>query len=150
MYVPHYDAILHGIGIRRAELNKKESMEIPVSLFKFLLKIALTHGEFNSSGYLAANRDVQDAAKKGQVPDPNGHYVNFGFFEGRRGAAPPVDETWYRRNYSDIAAAIRRGDIASGADHFETIGAEEFRAPSAAFAADAMEWAKACGKKRGS
>jgi hypothetical protein len=147
MYVPHYDAILHGIGTSREKLKKNEAMEIPVSLFKFLLKIALTHGEFNLPGYLATNLDVQDAAKKGQVPDPIGHYVNFGFFEGRRGASPAVDEAWYRRNYLDIAAAVRRGDIASGGEHFDMIGGEEFRAPSAAFAEDALEWEKACGKR---
>jgi hypothetical protein len=148
MYVPHYDAILHGIGTNRAELSKRQAIEIPVSLFKFLLKIALTNAEFNLPGYLAMNRDVQDAAKKGQVPDANVHYVNFGFFEGRRGATPAVDEAWYRRNYLDIAAAVRRGDIASGGEHFNTIGAEEFRAPSAVFVEDALEWEKACGRSR--
>jgi hypothetical protein len=74
------------------------------------------------------------------------HYVSFGFFEGRRGATPTVDESWYRRTYSDIAAAVRKGDIASGSEHFLTIGAEEFRAPSAAHLPDAMDWKKACGE----
>jgi hypothetical protein len=123
-------------------------MEIPVALFNLLLKIALTHGEFNLPGYLAANRDVQDAAKKGQVKDPQMHYVNFGFFEGRRGATPAVDESWYRSNYTDIAAAVRRGDIPSGSEHFATIGAEEFRAPASAHVEAALEWEKACGKRK--
>ena len=146
MYVPHYDAILHSIGTSRAAMNGKKEINIPLSLFKFLLRIAVIHGEFNAAGYLAINRDVQDAAKKGQMPDPKMHYVNFGFFEGRRGATPAVDETWYRRTYEDIAAAIRKGDVASGSEHFHTIGAEEFRAPSRAYVEDATEWKKACGK----
>jgi hypothetical protein len=145
MYVPHYDAILHGIGTSREALAAKTEMTIPVSLFKFLMKIAVSHAEINLPGYLGVNRDVQDAAKKGQVPDPAAHYVNFGFFEGRRGATPPVDESWYRRTYVDIAAAVRRGDISSGGEHFNVMGAEEFRAPSAGCLEDAMEWAKACG-----
>lgn len=146
MYVPHYDAILHSIGTSREKLGHQTQIEIPVSLFKFLMKIALATGEFNSAGYLAANRDIQDAARKGQVPDPKLHYVNFGFFEGRRGATPAVDEAWYRRNYTDIANAVRKGDIASGSDHFETIGAEEFRAPAADYLADAGEWKKVATK----
>ena len=97
-------------------------------------------------GYLSANKDIQDAAKKGQVPDPKAHYLKFGFFEGRRGAAPAVDEAWYRRTYTDIGAAVRKGEVTSGAEHFETIGAEEFRAPSASYLADALEWKKAVGK----
>jgi hypothetical protein len=144
MYVPHYDAILHSIGTTREALEESTHVEIPVSLFKFLLKIAVTHGEINLPGYLGANLDIQDAVKKGRVPDPASHYANFGFFEGRRGATPRVDESWYRRNYLDIAAAVRRGDISSGAEHFNMIGAEEFRAPSATHVEDAMEWEKAC------
>jgi hypothetical protein len=146
MYVPHYDAILHAIGTSREKLNGKTKIEIPLSLFKFLLQIAVKHGEFNLSGYLTANRDIQDAAKKGQVPDPKMHYINYGFFEGRRGALPTVDESWYRRTYADIATAIRKGDVSSGSEHFYTIGAEEFRTPSAAHAGDAQEWKDACGK----
>lgn len=146
MYVPHYDAILHAIGTSREKLANQTEITIPVSLFKHLLKITLANGEFNLAGYLAANRDIQDAARKGQVPDPKVHYANFGFFEGRRGATPEVDENWYRRTYADIAAAVRKGDIASGSEHFNTIGAEEFRAPAANYAADAAEWKKASGK----
>jgi hypothetical protein len=146
MYVPHYDAILHAIGTSREKLGDKTHIEIPVSLFKFLLKIAVAQGEFNLPGYLAANRDIQDAAKTGKVPDPKVHYANFGFFEGRRGATPAVDENWYRRTYSDIANAVRKGDITSGSDHFNTIGAEEFRAPAADYVSDAVEWKKVAGK----
>jgi hypothetical protein len=146
MYVPHYDAILHAIGTSREKLAEKTEITIPISLFKFLLKIALTNGEFNLTGYLSANRDIHEAAKKGQVPDPKVHYANFGFFEGRRGATPAVDEAWYRRTYTDIANAVRKGDISSGSEHFDTIGAEEFRAPAALYVADAVEWKKVSGK----
>jgi hypothetical protein len=148
MYVPHYDAILHGIGTSREAMGANTEITIPVSLFKFLMKIAVSQAEINLPGYLGVNRDVQDAAKKGQVPDPAAHYVNFGFFEGRRGATPAVDEAWYRRNYVDIAAAVRRGDISSGGEHFNMMGAEEFRAPSATYLEDATAWAAACGKGR--
>jgi hypothetical protein len=118
MYVPHYDAILHAIGTSRAKLEGKTEIEIPVSLFKFLLQHALVNGEFNAAGYLAANKDIQEA----------------------------VDENWYRRTYSDIANAVRKGEISSGSEHFDTVGAEEFRAPATAYLADAVEWKKAAGK----
>jgi hypothetical protein len=146
MYIPHYDALLHAIGTSREKLKNATEVTIPVSLLKLLLQLSLTNSEINVAGYLAANRDIQDAVKKNHVPDPKSHYLKFGFFEGRRGAAPPVDEAWYRRNYSDIAAAVRDGTIKSGAEHFDTIGAEEFRAPSASHLADALEWKKAVGK----
>lgn len=146
MYIPHYDAILHAIGTSRDELNGREEITIPLSLFKHLLQISLIHSDFNSAGYLSENRNIQDAAKKGQVPDLKMHYVRFGFFEGRRGATPPVDESWYRRTYADIAAAVRKGEIGSGGEHFNVVGAEEFRSPSTTYVADAAEWKKACGQ----
>ena len=146
MYVPHYDAILHAVGTHREDLRGANDITVPLSLFKFLLRIAVAHSEINLTGYLNANRDILDAAKLGRVPDPRSHYVDFGFFEGRRGATPAVDETWYRRNYSDISAAIRSGTITSGSDHFDQIGAEEFRAPSAGYVADTEEWRRSCGK----
>jgi hypothetical protein len=146
MYVPYYDAILHAIGTSREELKDASEVRIPLSLFKFLLRSAVAHGEVNLTGYLNANRDIRDAAKSGRVPDPKKHYVEFGFFEGRRGATPAVDETWYRRSYADISSAIRTGTISSGAEHFDTIGAQEFRSPSAAYVSDTDEWRRACGK----
>jgi hypothetical protein len=147
MYVPHYDAILHAIGVSRQRLTGRADITIPLSLFKLLLRIAVSHGEFDESGYLAANRDVQEAVRAGQILDPKEHYVSFGYFEGRRGAWPMVDEAWYRRTNPDVAAAIARKEIASGSAHFAMIGAEEFRAPSAAYVDDTLEWKRAtkCG-----
>jgi hypothetical protein len=144
MYVPYYDAILHAIGTSRDELKGATEIRIPLSLFKFLLRRVVSHSEVNLIGYMNANRDILDGAKSGRVPDPKEHYVNFGFFEGRRGATPAVDETWYRRTYSDIPSAIRSGTINSGAEHFNAIGAQEFRSPSAAYSADTDEWRHAC------
>jgi hypothetical protein len=146
MYVPYYDAILHAIGTSREELKDANEISIPLSLFKFLLRSAVAHSEINLAGYLNSNRDIRDAAKSGRLPDPRKHYVDFGFFEGRRGATPAVDETWYRRTYSDISSAIRTGAIASGAEHFDAIGAAEFRSPSAAYLSETDEWRQACGK----
>ena len=143
MYVPHFDAILHALGTSRAQLEGKSEITIPTSLFRFLLKIAVSHGEFNESGYLAANIDVRSAVKRGQIADPREHYTTFGYFEGRRGATPAVDEVWYRSTNPDIAAAIARGELKSGSDHFATIGAEEFRAPSALHHPATQEWKKA-------
>jgi hypothetical protein len=146
MYVPYYDAILHAIGTSREELKGTTEIRIPLSLFKFLLRSAVAHSEINLTGYLNMNRDIRDAAKSGRVPDPKQHYVDFGFFEGRRGATPSVDEAWYRRTYSDISSAIRTGTIASAAEHFDAIGAGEFRSPSAAYVSQTDEWRQACGR----
>lgn len=146
MYVPHYDALLHNIGTSRAMLEGKTEVTIPVSLFKFLLQVTVAGGEFNEKGYLATNPDIQDAVRSGEVRDPRLHYIRFGYFEGRRGGTPEVDEDWYRRTYSDVGTAIRTGKITSAKEHFGVIGAEEFRAPSAAFEIDTKQWKSALAK----
>lgn len=146
MYVPHYDAILHAIGTNRAEVEARREVTVPTSLLKFLLQVAVASGEFNEDGYLATNPDVSEAVRSGAVADPRLHYIAFGFFEGRRGATPQVDENWYRRTYSDVGAAINAGQLGSAGEHFAIAGAEEFRAPSEPFQRDVREWKAAVGK----
>ena len=146
MYVPHYDAILHAIGTSRSEIEGRKEVTIPVPLLKLLLQIAVASGEFNEDEYLAANPDIRDAGRSGEVADPRLHYIGFGYFEGRRGATPKVDEAWYRRAYTDVGAAIRAGQLASAAEHFTVVGAEEFRAPSPAFESHASQWKAVLGK----
>ncbi len=41
------------------------------------------------------------------------------------------DEAWYLAQYPDVAEAVRRGDIASGLEHFLASGRREGRFPSA-------------------
>ena len=50
MYIPHYDALLHAIGTRRDHLKDKTTVEIPVSLLRLLLQLALSTSEFNAAG----------------------------------------------------------------------------------------------------
>ncbi len=145
MYVPHFDAILKNIGISREEFDLKSSVVVPTTLLKMLLQIAVASGEFNKAGYFAENDDIAQAVAKQDI-NPLRHYVEFGFFEGRTGAYPSVDETWYLRTYPDIDAAVKQGDISSGCEHFVVQGAAEGRAPSAKYLADAKRWKAAFGR----
>jgi hypothetical protein len=149
MFVPPYDAILHAIGTSRKELANASDVRIPVSLLNFLLKFVVSSGGFNESGYLAANPDIAKAVSEGSMSDPAEHYINHGYFEGRRGATPQVDEAWYRKTYPDVAVAIRVGHLASGQEHFDVIGAEEFRTPNRECEKEVWDWKKAVGKAGG-
>ncbi len=90
MFVPPYDAILRAIGVSRATIDTAKDVRIPVSLFKLLLKIAVSNSGFDEAGYLAANPDVAKAIRAGAVPGALEHYSNYGYFEARRGAAGRV------------------------------------------------------------
>jgi len=146
MIVPHYDAILHALGTSRKDIEHETEIKIPVSFLKFLLTVAVQHGEFNEAGYLAENPDVANALRSKKIGSGREHYLSVGFLEGRRGALPAVDEAWYRKTYVDVATSVRKGKLSSAKQHFDMIGAEEFRAPSREHLADCSKWKAALGK----
>ena len=140
MYVPPYDAVLTSIGTSRPELEASTEVTIPQQLFRFLMQIAVAHADFNEAGYLNANPDVAEALQTGAVESARLHYVGFGYFEGRLGATPEVDERWYLRAYPDVGQAVRTGQINSAAEHFAVVGASEGRSPNVRYAQDADQW----------
>jgi glycosyltransferase involved in cell wall biosynthesis len=76
---------------------------------------------FDADWYLAAYPTVHDALEDSSADAVLYFYLR----QGRRlGHSPNIffDEGWYIRAYPDAAAAIRRGDVASGFDHYCRIG----------------------------
>ena len=92
MYAPPFDSLLQSIGTTRAEFEHASVVEIPTELFKLLLQVTVASGDFNEVGYLRDNPDIAAAVRSGKVEDARLHYVGFGYFEGRTGATPEVDE----------------------------------------------------------
>jgi hypothetical protein len=142
MYVPPLDSLLKAIGISREEFHNSTEVVVPTELLKLLLQVAIANSDFNSVGYLRENPDIADAVQSATLDDPRLHYVGYGFFEGRLGATPEVDERWYLRTYTDVGDAVRSGDVASAAEHFRVIGATEGRSPSATYSLAAEQWKK--------
>jgi len=139
MYVPSFESILRAIGTDRTAFQDSTKVTIPVELFKFLLQTTLVSCDLNEAGYLTANPDVAEALNSGSVDSVRLHYVGFGYFEGRKGAMPKVDDPWYLTTYSDVATAVKTGKVSSAAEHFEIIGAAEGRSPSASHKAIAAQ-----------
>jgi hypothetical protein len=71
------------------------------------------------------------------------HYIGFGYFEGRLGATPDVDERWYLCANPDVGAAVKAGKPASAREHFALAGTGEWRSPSARYEGDAAQWKRA-------
>lgn len=143
MYVPPYDALLRSMGTSREALEDATEVSVPMGLFKFLVQLAVSNGDFNEAGYLRANPDVAEAVRKGEVESAHLHYVGFGYLEGRQGATPEVDERWYLRSYPDVGSAVKAGKLRSATEHFQVIGASEGRSPSVTYEGDAAQWKKA-------
>ncbi len=143
MYVPQFDSLLRSIGLDRAAFQSSTKITVPKEMFKLLIQVALANSDFNEAGYLKANPDIAEAARKGAMDDVRMHYIGFGYFEGRTGGTPPVDERWYLSTYSDVAQAVRLGKVASASEHYNVIGGSEGRSPSAEYLPVAEQWKKA-------
>jgi hypothetical protein len=57
------------------------------------------------------------------------HFVQNGYFEGRRPHEIEVDEEWYLAHYDDVAEGVETGEIGSASEHFHRHGYREGRLP---------------------
>jgi hypothetical protein len=146
MYVPPFDSLLKAIGVSRQDFEQTTHVTIPTELLRLLLQIAIANSDFNSKGYLSANPDVAESVQSGVTKDPHVHYVGFGFFEGRAGATPEVDEAWYLRTYPDVADGLKSGQVKSAAEHFRVAGVIEGRSPSLGYSLAAEQWKRVFGR----
>ena len=130
-YVPHVDLLLQALRINRERLNSKSKIAIDAKLLRTLLQSLVERMEFSEEFYLETYPDIAEAYAAGQIPDLRRHFIDLGFFEGRVGFPPGVDEAYYTGLYKDVGAAVERGDIASAAEHYLRSGAAEGRVPNA-------------------
>jgi hypothetical protein len=143
MFVPSAESLLDKLNLDRVSLDGQGTIEIPASLLKLLLQIALAAAEFDEERYLRENPDVADAVARGDDESARMHYIGFGYFEGRHGGGPEVNEKWYLQTYPDVANGIRNAQIESAAQHFHRIGAAEGRSPNSGQEDNAAQWKKA-------
>jgi hypothetical protein len=139
MYFPPYTQLLKATSNSKGT-QTEGTVVLPLGMFKFLLQAALAAADFDEERYLAANPDIRNNLAKARELTPAQHFVGFGYFEGRRGGMPKVDEHWYLQTYPDVDQAVKRGDIASATEHFELAGAVEGRAPSKEYLDVAKQW----------
>lgn len=139
-YLPHVDLLLQAMRINRERLNSRSKIAIDAKLLRALLQAVVVRLPFSAEFYARSYPDIAAAAAAGQIPDLHRHYVETGYFEGRMGAPPPVEDEYYIAAYKDVAQAIQRGDVASASEHYLRSGASEGRVPNAALKADVDQW----------
>jgi hypothetical protein len=139
-YFPHVDLLLQSLRISRDRLNGRSKVAIDAKLLRRLIERAVMHLPFDPEFYKTTYPDIAAAVAAGQITDLHRHFVETGFFEGRLGAMPEVDEAHYCSLYRDVASAVKRGDIASATEHYIRSGAAEGRVPSAAAKPEVDAW----------
>ena len=130
MFTPRFEALLALMALDRAAYAKAEKVLLDKDLFEFLVRVMLLAGDFDEAAYLEANEDVRAAMLRGEIKDPFVHYLNSGYFEGRDGVWPTVDESWYLKRYPDVADRANSGDLLSAQAHYRSSGHTEWRIPN--------------------
>jgi hypothetical protein len=126
--------------ITRERLNSRSKIAIDAKLLRQILQSLVSLMPFSEPFYRRTYTDLADAAAAGHIPDLHRHFVETGFFEGRLGAPPEVDEAFYLATYPDVAIAIARGEVDSAARHYMSSGVAEGRIPSAALQPEVEVW----------
>lgn len=141
MFLPHIYLLLQSLRISHDRLNSRSKVAIDTRLLRTLLQSLARQLVFNAEFYLRNNPDIAVAHAAGTITNLHEHFLESGFFEGRFGAEPPVDEIFYAASYPDIGAAIDRGDVVSGSDHYMRSGAAEGRVPNEGMQSEVQRWA---------
>lgn len=149
VYVPHIDLLLQALRINRERLASKSKIAIDARLLRALLQGLVETIPFSAAFYLETYPDIAAAHAAGDIRDLRKHFVELGYFEGRMGAEPQVDDTFYTGLYQDVAAAVQRGDVASGSEHYMRSGAAEGRVPNAALRPAVDDWGPRAARRPG-
>ncbi len=131
MFVPTFEALLKLIGLSENEYAAKDEVVLSKPVFEMLATILSLAQNFDEEWYLSYYPDVASAVAAGTT-SAHGHFIRYGYFEGRQPAASVVDEHWYLDRYADVAEAVAAGDVVSGSEHYAHTGAMEWRAPNPA------------------
>ena len=112
-------------------LSVKGQLKVDMSYDELLdlIKTFLRAVPFEEGWYRAAYPDVEEAIRNGAYRSAQQHFVDHGYFEGRRPFPLAVDEAWYLKTYPDVGESVKSGLVESALDHFERHGYEEGRLP---------------------
>lgn len=125
--LPNGRVLLQGMMLSRERLQDGSKAAVSIPLLKAILTVASSALPFDTEFYLAAYPDIREAYDAGRVVDVKAHFIEEGYFEGRLGTMPDIDEKFYKEMYPDVADAIASGQISSALDHYLRTGAAEGR-----------------------
>lgn len=142
-YFPSSTMISEALGLDLANEKGPVQVSVPLTVLKLFIRSALAGAPFDEEFYLRRNPDIEIAWKAGQIADLRQHFIENGYFEGRKAWPIEVDEKWYVGRYKDVALALKDGQVDSAQRHYENAGESEWRAPTEAAGANMQEWRSA-------
>jgi hypothetical protein len=128
-YLPPFDLIRRSVEISTV----KGELRVSVSYDDFvrILQLLISGIAVDEAWYREEYPDIARAIQEGKIESAKRHFVDDGYFEGRRPFPMDVDERWYLQENPDVAESIRKGVVGSGQQHFTEDGYREGRLPFA-------------------
>jgi hypothetical protein len=126
-YLPPFE-LIRG-SIETSTVNGELRVDMSYEDVVRLVRTILSGLDLDEAWYLRTYEDIASAIQTGDVQSAKQHFVDDGYFEGRRPFAIPVDERWYLSQYPDVADSIRLGVVTSAQEHFDKDGYREGRLP---------------------
>jgi len=127
-YIPPFNEIRARVTV--VTVNGKAKVNNSYDDLVEIIRLLLRGAAFDEQWYLSKYADVAEAVNAGSAKSGKQHFIEVGYFEGRRPREFDVDEKWYLATYPDVAEGIGRGDIKSARQHFNEHGYDEGRLPS--------------------
>jgi hypothetical protein len=127
-YIPPFKVVRGRMTI--VTVNGKTKINNSYDEIIEVIKLLLRGVAFDETWYLSKYTDVAEAVKAGIFKSGRHHFIEVGYFEGRRKSNFEVDEKWYLETYADVASSIKKGDVRSATQHFNEHGYEEGRFPA--------------------
>jgi hypothetical protein len=127
VYIMPYKRAMRELGLD--PLAVPDTISLSRENLTWLFKILLRGVDVDEEWYRSAYPDVDAAIKGGAYKSAKHHFVENGYFEGRRPGKVVVNQDWYKQAYPDIADGVEFGEINSCQEHFDQHGEAEGRLP---------------------
>jgi hypothetical protein len=125
--LPNGRVLLSGMTLTLERLRTGTKVAVPVPVLRALLSAAIAQLPFDEDFYLKTYPDINEAYSAGRIINLHDHFIEEGYFEGRLGTNPAVNDQFYRENYPDVAKALDTGKVTSAFDHYVATGCFEGR-----------------------
>jgi hypothetical protein len=110
--------------------NDKPSVVLSWDQLQHAVRMLVRAVHVDEDWYVKQNPDVKEAIAKGVFRSAKHHFIESGYFEGRKPAPVLVDEEWYARAYPDVGESVEFGEISTCQEHFDRYGESEGRLPA--------------------
>jgi hypothetical protein len=127
VYVMPFNNAMKAMGIDPSAIPDETTIRRDQLLW--LIKTLLRGVHIDEQWYRTTHPDVDAAIREETYKSAKHHFVENGYFEGRRAGKAIVDEAWYLQAYPDIAEGMEFGEIGSCQEHFDSHGEVEGRLP---------------------